>query len=284
MRVIGYIRVSTDGQAKDGFGMDAQRDQIERYCAERGHEIIEFVVDDGFSGATTNRPGLNRILDGDILNPPVEAIVAAANDRFARGVEQYFYLKYKLKTKEKGNPIELISVKEDFGQMGVLAPVLESLVASMAQLERERIKERTMSGKQAKKRSGEYYVGGYAPYGYKAVDGHLEINETEAEAIRMIFRLHKQGNSQHEICRRLDAAGYATRKGNAWNQSTLHFILEAAPAYRGYIRMNGLRGYDAEWREGNHEPILTEDEWSIQNFFSEQKRRESAKNGNCGGR
>ena len=97
--VIGYIRVSTDGQVGDDkFGMDAQREQIEAYCAKNDMRIGAWVVDEGESGAK-ERPGFDEIIYGDVGNPPYDGVVVAKSDRVARDINVYYYYKMMLKKK-----------------------------------------------------------------------------------------------------------------------------------------------------------------------------------------
>ena len=161
--VIAYIRVSTDGQVgEDKYGLEVQKQQIEEYCRKNEMNIIEWYADEGESGAK-QRPGFDKIVYGDIKNPPVEAVVVAKTDRVARDIEVYFFYKMLLRKKE----IELISITEDFGQFGVFSNVLEAFTILVAKMERENINKRTSAGRAVKSAKGQY-SGGRAPFGYKA--------------------------------------------------------------------------------------------------------------------
>ena len=128
--VIAYLRVSTDGQAgEDRFGIDSQKSMIAEYCERKGYVILDW-FEDHISGAKANRPAFDQIVYGEVTNPPYEAVVVAKSDRVARDVMLYYAYKYELSKKK----IELISVTEDFDQMGVMAPVLESVTAALAQV------------------------------------------------------------------------------------------------------------------------------------------------------
>ena len=110
MRVVGYLRVSTDGQiGEDKFGLESQRESIEDFCGKKGYEIAEWYTDQGISGASEDRPEFNRILQGDIPEG-VEAVVVAKSDRVARDV--YIYFAFKNELRKKG--LQIISVAEDF--------------------------------------------------------------------------------------------------------------------------------------------------------------------------
>lgn len=101
MNVAVYYRVSTVAQAADDrYGLEAQRVDVEKYCKENDLTIIKEFVDDGYSGATINRPALTELLGSDITNPPFEAVVSAKTDRIARNSELYYFISYNLKKKK----------------------------------------------------------------------------------------------------------------------------------------------------------------------------------------
>ena len=245
--VIGYIRVSTDGQCgEDKFGLDAQREQIIDYCKKNGLEITRWVMDEGESGAK-ERPGFDDIIYGEISNPPHEGVVVAKSDRVARDINVYYYYKMMLKKKE----MNLISISEDFGQFGVFANMLEAFTLCVAEMERDNITKRTSGGRRVKASKGGY-SGGRAPMGYKVEDRRLVINEEEARAVRFIFELRAEGYSLPGIVDALNKGGYKTRKGNPFVISTIQSVLGNERTYRGEY----CYGKNGEWVKGEHEPIL----------------------------
>lgn len=246
--VIAYTRVSTDGQVgEDKFGLEAQREQIKEYCAKNDYQIIEWYEDAGESGAK-ERPGFDEIVYGEVTNPPAEAVIVAKTDRVARDVNVYFYYKMLLKKKD----IELISIAEDFGQLGVFAPMLESFVICAAELERENITKRMSGGRKVKASKGGY-SGGRAPFGYKVEDGGLVVNEDEKAVVLRIFELKKEGHALRTIASMVNAEGYHGRNGGPVAFGTVRNILDNEKTYRGCYRYGG-----SEWVKGTHEPILTE--------------------------
>ena len=94
--VVGYIRVSTDGQCKDDkFGLEVQKEQIIEYCNNNDMNIVKWYSDEGESGAK-ERPGFDEIVYGEVSNPPYESVVVAKSDRVARDIEIYYYYKMLL--------------------------------------------------------------------------------------------------------------------------------------------------------------------------------------------
>ena len=244
--VVAYTRVSTDGQVEK-FGLDAQRAQITEYCEKNGYNIIKWYTDEGESGAKF-RPGFDEIVYGEVTNPPVEAVIVAKTDRVARDVNIYFY--YKMMLKKKG--MELISISEDFGQLGVFAPMLESFIICAAELERENITKRMSGGRKVKASKGGY-SGGRAPMGYRVEDGGLVINEDEKPLVLRAFELHEGGMTYRGMIERLTEEGFTGRGGRPLALSTIKGMIDNKKTYQGYYRYGG-----SEWVKGTHEPILTE--------------------------
>src|SRR5947209_5657243 len=96
IRVVGYVRVSTDEQAKDGASLDLQETKIEQYVELHGLVLVAIDHDDGVSGKTLKRPGLSRAL-GRLDSGEADAIVVYGIDRLTRSlrdwstlIERYF--------------------------------------------------------------------------------------------------------------------------------------------------------------------------------------------------
>lgn len=246
--VVGYIRVSTDGQVgEDKFGLEVQQQQITEYCAKNDMNILRWFRDEGESGAKL-RPGFDMIVYGEISNPPVEAVIVAKTDRVARNIEVYYYYKMLLRNKN----IELISIAEDFGQFGVFSSMLESFTLCVAQMERENIRKRTSAGRYAKAAIGGY-AGGRTPMGYRSTKGILHIEPNEAELIRRIFRMKdEEGKTYKAIAAELNAEGIKSRTGRQFATSTIQTIYENKKFYQGFWRY----GKNREWIKGQHDPIL----------------------------
>lgn len=247
--VAAYIRVSTDGQCgEDKFGLEVQKQQIEEYCSRNDMQIIEWYADEGESGAK-ERPGFDTIIYGDVNNPPVEAVIVAKSDRVARDIMVYYY--YKMMLRKKG--INLISVAEDFGQMGAFASMLEAFTICVAEMERENIKKRTMGGRSVKSAQGGY-SGGRAPYGYYVSDKRLVVDEEAAKVIRYVFHLRDDEHMTYQqIADRFTEEGVKSNRGGKFYGSTIKAILDNRRTYEGYYRYGGK---DGPWVKGQHEAII----------------------------
>lgn len=241
--VVAYIRVSTEGQV-DKYGLDAQRKDIMEYCASRDLYISKWYVEKGVSGAKDDRPEWNKILYGDVTNPPYEAVVVAKNDRVARDINIYYYFKMLLKKKE----VELISVAEDFGEFGIMAHFLEAFTLCVAEMERKNITQRTLSGRKQKAGKGGY-AGGRCPYGYYVSDHELRVNSEQAECVRKVFEMRNSGMKLKEIAEAVNKMGYRTQKGLVFQIGNIQNILKNERLYKGKLN------YGGEY-EGKQERIL----------------------------
>lgn len=245
---VGYIRVSTEGQAQDDkFGKDAQRDSILRYANDNGYNIVKWYEDE-ISGVKDNRPELDKILYGDeVDNPPYEAVIVAKSDRMARDIKLYFYYLYTL---EKKN-ITLLSVSEQFDEDNGLSGIYRSIMLFVAEQERRNIATRTSGGRKIKAKAGGY-SGGRPPYGYSVSNGQLIINETEKPIVVQVFEGLDEGKTLWAIADGLTDAGFVTRKGVPFRESNIRAIRDNRPLYEGMYKYG-----DMNWVKGVHEPILS---------------------------
>lgn len=245
-RAVAYIRVSTDAQTKDdAYGIPEQKEDIIKWCSENDYFIDEYFIEQ-VSGAKDDRPVFDRILNGAVKNPPIEAVIIARNDRLARDINIFFGYKYLLSRQD----IKIISVNEDFGTFGVFAPILEAFTVSVAQLERAHITTRTSGGRKLKSREGGY-SGGKRPFGYKVVNHQLVIDEHEAQIVREIFGMKQSGMKFREIVDVLNEKGYVNKSGTKWSISSVQTILNNEKTYRGYYKYG-----DMDWVKGKQDPIL----------------------------
>ena len=251
--VVAYCRVSTDGQVGDDkFGIESQKELIMKYCEAHDMQISDWYIDEGVSGVKETRPELDRLLYGEVKNPPVKAVIVAKSDRMARDIKLYYY--YLMLLEKKG--ITLISATEEVVNDDTgLGNVYKALMLFVAEQERKNITKRTSGGRIIKASKGGY-SGGQAPMGYKVVDGNLVINEDEAPVVRFIFDRKRRGETMLSTVYALNEEGYKTRRGKDFVISTVQSIWNNEKTYRGWYKY----GKNGEWVKGQHEPILTDEE------------------------
>jgi site-specific DNA recombinase len=227
MKIIGYIRVSTEEQATGGVSLDAQRAKIEGYAKLYDLELVEIVEDAGQSGKTLNRPGLQTALAA-IRKGTAEGLLIVKLDRLSRSVGDWNDLIDGYFGEKAGK--QLFSVADSIDTRTAAGRLVLNVLMSVAQWERETIGERTRDALQHKIHVGERV--GKVRFGFRlAEDGKtLEPVEAEQEAIRLMGRLQEAGKSLREIAAELTGRGVATKEGKSkkWTHTAVARILARA--------------------------------------------------------
>ncbi len=222
MKVVGYIRVSTEEQAKDGVSLDNQRAKIQAYCEFKDMELVEVIADEGISGSKSNRNGFQRVISL-CEKKQVEAVIVYSISRFTRSTKDLlnFIDTYVIKKN-----INLHSLTESLDTSTATGRFMLKIMGAMNELEREQIGERTKSVLEFKKSKSEK-TGGDIPYGYDlAEDGKKLIeNETEQKTIRYILQLKEKGYTDNGIATKLNNEGYQTKNGRKWFNVQINRII-----------------------------------------------------------
>jgi DNA invertase Pin-like site-specific DNA recombinase len=182
-----YTRVSTDhGLEQDFNSLDAQHEASQAYIRSQAHAgwtLIRSRYDDGgYSGGSTERPALQRLLE-DIKAKKVDIIVVYKVDRLTRSLADFA----KLVELFDAHGVSFVSVTQQFNTTTSMGRLTLNVLLSFAQFEREVTSERIRDKIAASKRKG-LWVGGMAPLGYETRDRKITVIEQEAEAVRTIFR------------------------------------------------------------------------------------------------
>jgi site-specific DNA recombinase len=221
MRVIGYVRVSTDRQAEQGVSLEAQEAKIRAMATVQGADLLDVIVDGGESAKSLNRPGLQRLLT--LINAgKVEAVIVAKLDRLTRSVKDLCGL-LELLEKRK---VALISVAESLDTGSAAGRLVITIMGAVSQWEREAIGERTRDALRHKRSQGQR-VGNIAFGSRLARDGeHLEPDPVEQAAVSEIHRLRSQGNSLRRIAATLNACDLRTRRGTLWRLESVARVVK----------------------------------------------------------
>jgi site-specific DNA recombinase len=231
-----YARVSSERQRQDET-IQSQTVGLRELAAQRGLLVIEDLVfeDEGFSGASLQRPALERLRDR-AAEGCFDVLLCHAPDRLAR---RYAYQVLLLEELQRDG-VEVVFAKEPERGGTPEDELLRQFQGMIAEYERAQIAERTRRGKAHRARGGSQAVMSGAPYGYRYVkkadhcDAYWEVDELEAQVVREVFaRYADEGTSIGEIARWLSERGVRTRKGKTvWDRSTVWAMLRN-PAYRG---------------------------------------------------
>ena len=226
MKVIGYIRVSTEEQASDGVSLASQREKIEGYAKLYDLELIGIIEDAGQSGKTLDRPGLQEAL-AMVRKGKVGGLVIAKLDRLSRSVVDWNTLIDGFFGERAGK--QLFSVADSIDTRTAAGRLVLNVLMSVAQWERETIGERTKDALQHKIRKGERC--GKVRFGYALADDGKTLLPVpaEQEAIALIRRLKAEGQTLRDVAAELTRRGILTKEGHTrWTRTAVARILERA--------------------------------------------------------
>lgn len=221
VKAVGYVRVSTEGQAKEGVSLEAQAARITAWAQGNGYELAGIHVDAGISGSKSDRPGLQAAIAQACKERA--ALVVYSLSRLARSTKDTLTISEKL---EKAGA-DLVSLTEKIDTTSAAGKMVFRMLAVLAEFERDQVSERTKTAMGHMKAQGRRV--GTLPYGYKlADDGTALLSEpSEQEVLSITKTLKAEGLTLREIAEKLNAQGYRTRRGTAWRFQYVHGILAA---------------------------------------------------------
>lgn len=221
---IGYIRVSTEGQATEGVSLDAQRGRIAAWCELNECTLADVFVDAGISGKRAdNRPALQEALNAVCKSRGV--LVVYSLSRLARSTKDTIAIGERL---EKAGG-DLVSLSEKIDTTSAAGKMVFRMLAVMAEFERDVISERTKTAMTHKRQKGERV--GKIPVGFDlAADGFTLVENTaEQRVVALVNELHNAGLSLRKIADELTNRGIPTKEGNStWKHTTIARILNRA--------------------------------------------------------
>ena len=203
-----YTRVSTAIQV-DGYSLEAQKDKLRKYAEFQDYTIAGEYSDEGFSGKNIQgRLDFQRMLqDIQDRKDDVDYVLVFKLSRFGRNTADV--LNSLQLMQDFG--VNLICVEDGIDSSKDAGKLMISVLSAVAEIERENIRTQTMAGREQKAREGRWN-GGFAPYGYKLVDGELLIAEDEAEVIRVIFDRYIHTNEGvNNVAKYLNDHGYVKK-------------------------------------------------------------------------
>ncbi len=268
-RTVLYTRVSTDDQAKEGNSLADQERAGRLFVAARvamgedsWTEIAEgerdVYTDPGVSGATRDRPGLRRLF-ADAKAGTIGRVICTKLDRMSRRAVDLLAIEDELDR----YGVERTYIKDSIDTSTPTGRLLRTVLAAVAELERDMILERTTAGKMEAIRGGgaATTVDGKTVYqkglvwrslgilGYHCLPsdkdtgtrGHLEIDDATAPLVRRIFGAVASGVSCRALAAQLNAEGVPTaRDGAMWRHNAIQRII-LNPAYTGQAAYGRLR-------------------------------------------
>ncbi|MBM0064977.1 recombinase family protein [Alkalicoccobacillus gibsonii] len=234
MKCAIYTRVSTEEQAKDGFSIRAQKERLDMFAQSQDWDIYDYYIDEGRSAKDTDREELQRMLN-DISENKIEVVLVYKLDRLTRSVMDL----YKLLERFEAHGCMFKSATEVFDTTTPTGRLFITLVAAVAQWERENLGERVKFGMEQMVEEGRW-PGGPTPFGFRLNDEEkLVIDEAEAELYRYMYELYETFHGDVKISNILNHDLQAkTRKGNDFSSKTVRDIMKNPIAY-GALRWAG---------------------------------------------
>jgi site-specific DNA recombinase len=257
-----YTRKSTTENMQSDFtSLDAQRESAESYIKSQAHQgwvlLKETYNDGGFTGANTDRPAFQKLLQ-DVREKKIDCVVVYKVDRLSRSLSDFVKVLQFFEEQQ----VTFVSVTQHFNTNTSMGRLTLNILLSFAQFEREMISERTKDKMGAARKKGKW-VGGLPGIGYD-IDKptkKLIINPEEAVIVRRMFQLYLEGNSLRKIAQILNSEGFRTKKypnrkrnqgGVLFRITNIQLMLKNA-TYMGKIQ------YEDKLYQGLHEPIISEE-------------------------
>lgn len=284
-RVVGYIRVSTTLQVEKGNSLQDQKKRIQAECKNNGWDLLEIYSDEGVSGQTSSRAGLQQLLK-DCDSGLFDIVVFTKLDRLGRNLRDILNILYQLKENSKtsihccDDPL-ISTATGPFGQ------ALIQLMGIFAELERKMIRDRSMTGRMSSWKAGKSIMGSL-PFGYylDKKNGNIKIDKNLKTTVEKIFQLYVDDRlSMRDIALELSKLGFPTpsqakghkRQAKQWSNYAVQHILKNE-AYKGGavifnkykygLQKGGYSGATSELKPQNewitlHFPqIITEERWN----------------------
>lgn len=225
MRVVGYIRVSTEEQASEGVSLAAQESKLQQYAELYEHEVISIWSDAGVSAKSLDRPNLQIAL-AYLTQGQADGLLIAKLDRLTRSVVDLGTLMSDYFT-----TYALLSVTDSIDTHSASGRLVLNVLMSVAQWEREAIGERTAEALAHLKAQG--VTLGRAAYGsVRSEDSDkngrrvVVPSSSEQDTINRIIELRKRGGSLRAICELITEEGHKTKRGGKWRPKIIRSILK----------------------------------------------------------
>lgn len=247
LNAVAYCRYSSDLQREESI--EAQVRAIKGFAEDNGYTLQKIYADRGISGTTDNRPQFQAMIE-DIKNnsgTPISAIIVHKYDRFARNRADSAIYRREL---EKCG-VKLISVLENFDDSPE-SIILQSVIEGYNEYYSKNLRREVMKGLKENALSCRH-TGGTPCLGYDVDKSTMKlvVNEWEAEAVKLIFKLYLEGFGYSHIINELNKKGYKTKRGVAFGKNSLYEILRNEK-YAGVYVYNLSASKNAEGKFNRH--------------------------------
>ena len=237
IKAVGYARVSTEEQAREGYGLDAQRTSIDAYCKAHGWSLVNVYVDAGVSGSSQRgRLALAQLLAAADAKS-FDRVVFWKLDRLSRSLRDVLELSDRL---EKQG-VQIVSIQEGIDAGTATGRMYRNILGTMAEFERETITERIKHGLAEKARQGELL--GPVPLGYlRGEDGEIRVDAANADLIRQAFDRYATGRySLRDMAAWSREVGFKSKNGKLLDRMAVGKLLRNV-SYTGVVAHHRRQG------------------------------------------
>ena len=219
MKAVGYIRVSTEEQVREGISLEVQEDKVKKYADLHNLRLTEIIRDEGKSGKDLDREGIQKIITL-CKDRSVDHLIVYKMDRLTRRTLDLLTLVEEV---FKPNKVQFHSITERVDTSTAQGKFFLTIIGAMSQMERDLISERTSEALRYKISQGENV--GSPPLGFLAEDKKLYRIDGEFEVVEHIKRLKRKKLSLRQIANRLNEQEIPTKRGGSWYAGTVRYIL-----------------------------------------------------------
>lgn len=219
-KVIGYTRVSTNKQSEKGYSMKSQKIQIEDFCKRNDLILVGVLTDGGVSGSNNKQSTNYQKIMNMVETGEIDGVVVYTISRFGRSLID----SVNSVSVMDDNDVALYTIKENINTGSKEGRLQFNLLSSLAEYERERIRENIKDVLQMKKARGEKFCRGI--FGLRVVKGVYVKDADEMRVKRRIRLLYNKDYSLRAICKILNEDGITTKLGKTWRANSIKNVLE----------------------------------------------------------